>query len=164
MANNLGAIYPSTWTENDVITKGATVTLVAGQYTPVGEYTVKADEMVGIGRGPYGTQNEAIGRIYALFKDSSASGGATFEGRFRIMLLSSQEIPIGAKPVFLHVDLAALRTGKNIPADRFVLPFELLMLQKDKKFQFLIKVDGSTNVTLSKDNSEVLIDTSRVIV
>ena len=163
MSNN-NAMYPATFTEAEVITKGDTVTLIPGQYVPVGEYVVKADELVGLGRGFYGTLNEAIGRLYAIFKDNSANDGKLFEGKFRIMLLSSQEIPIGAKPVYLDVDLAALRTGASIPADRFVLPFDNIMLSKDKKYQFLIKVSGTANVTLSKANSTVLLDCSRVIV
>ena len=158
------ALYPATFTQSEVINKtdkDGYVTLLPGQYVPIGEYVVLADELVGIGRGQFGTQNEAIGRLYALFKDTDDK---TFEGKFRIMLLSSQEIPIGGKPVYLDVDLAALRTGATLPADRFVLPFDNVMLSKDKKIQFLINVAGDVNVAMSKDKSVVLMDMTRVIV
>jgi len=158
---NNNAMYPATFTEIEVITKGDTVKLIKGQYVPIGEYSVKADELVGLGRGFYGTLNEAIGRLYAVFKDDSTNH-KTFDGKFRIMLLSSQDIPIGAKPVYIDVDLAALRTGADIPADRFVLPFDNIMLSKDKKFQFLIKVNE--DITLHKASSTVLLDCTRVIV
>lgn len=164
MGIDRNSLYSATFTEEEVITKGDTngdITLVAGQYTPIGEYTVKADELVGIGRGALVAQNEAIGRLYAAFYDSETTPGAITDGKFRIMLLSSQDIPIGSKPVYLDVDLAALTTGATIPADRFVLPFDNTMLSKDKKFQFLIKVP--TAKVLDKDNCTVLLDVTRAL-
>lgn len=155
------AIYPATFTEEEVISKGETVSLVAGQYTPIGEYVVKADEAVGIGRGALVAQNEAIGRLYAAFYDDASTPNAILVGKFRILLLSSQDMPIGSRPVYLDVDLAALTSGKDVPGDRFVLPFENKMLQKDRKFQFLIKVPNA--VTLSKANSTVLMDMVRAM-
>lgn len=162
MANiSKDSLYPATFTKEEVITKGATVALVAGQYTPIGEYTVKADELVGIGRGGLVAQNEAIGRLYAAFYDNSGTPVAITAGKLRIMLLSSQDMPIGSKPVFLDVDLAALTTGASIPSDRFVLPFDNTMLSEDKKIQFLIKANAA--VTLSKANSNVLLDITRAL-
>lgn len=155
------ALYPATFTKEEVITKGATVSLVAGQFTPIGEYTVKADEIVGLGRGALVAQNEAIGRFYAAFYDNAGTPVAITQGKFRIMLLSSQDMPIGSKPVYLDVDLAALTTGASIPADRFVLPFDDTLLSQDRKFQFLIKVPTAT--TLSKANSTVLLDVTRAL-
>lgn len=162
MANiSRDSLYSATFTESEVITKGATVSLVAGQFTPIGEYVVKADELVGIGRGALVAQNEAIGRLYGEFKDSESTPGLINDGKFRIMLLSSQDMPIGSKPVYLDVDLASLSTGKTIPSDRFVLPFDNTMLSKDKKIQFLIKVPSAK--TLSKANSTVLLDMTRAL-
>ncbi len=161
MAISKDALYPATFTKEEVITKGATINLVAGQYTPIGEYVVKADELVGIGRGALIALNEAIGRLYAAFYDNAGTPAAIVQGKFRIMLLSSQDIPIGQKPVYLDVDLAALTTGASIPADRFVLPFDNTMLSEDKKIQFLIKVPSA--VTLSKANSTVLMDITRAL-
>lgn len=155
------ALYPATFTKTEVITKGATVSLVANQFTPIGEYTVKADELVGIGRGSMGTQSDAIGRFYAAFYDSEATPGKIDSGKFRIMLLSSQDMPIGERPVYLDVDLAALTTGASIPADRFVLPFDEVLLSEDRKIQFLIKVPAAK--TLSAANSTVMLDMVRAL-
>jgi hypothetical protein len=159
---NSSALYPATFTREEVITKGATVALVAGQYTPIGEYVVKADELVGMGRGAMIAQNEAIGRLFAAFYDNTGTPVAITTGKFRIMLLSSQDIPIGNKPVYIDVDLAALTSGQSIPADRFVLPFDNTLLSQDKKFQFLLKVPSA--VTLSKANSNILLDVTRALV
>ena len=163
MANiSKDSLYPATFTQEEVISKGATVALVAGQYTPIGEYVVKADELVGIGRGALVAQNEAIGRFFAKFYDNTGTPVAITLGKLRIMLLSSQDMPIGSKPVYLDVDLAALTTGESIPTDRFALPFDNTMLSKDKKIQFLLKVP--TAVTLAKANSKVLLDVTRALV
>lgn len=162
MANiSKDALYPATFTKAEVITKGPTVALAAGQYTPIGEYVVKADELVGLGRGALVAQNEAIGRLYAAFYDSAGTPVAINAGKLRIMLLSSQDMPIGSKPVYLDVDLAALTTGASIPSDRFVLPFDNTMLSEDKKIQFLIK--ATTAATLSQANSTVLMDITRAL-
>lgn len=157
-------IYPGTFTKNDVVTEGATVTLVPGNYTKIGEYVVKADEGVGLGRGPYDSLNAAIGRLYAEFKDNAATPNVITDGTFRVMLQSSQDIPIGQKPVFVDVDLSQLLLGKTNPAERFVLPFDGTMLSRDKKFVFYIKNNTSSAITLSKANSTVEMDITRALV
>lgn len=156
-------IYPGTFTQEDII-GSATVSLVPGVYTKIGEYVVKADELVGLGRGGYAAQNEAIGRLYASFKDGSGTPVQISNGKFRVMVESSQDMPIGAKPVAIDVDLAALLTGANNPAERYALPFDGTMLSKDKKFVFLIKNNTASSITLTKANCSVLMDTTRQLV
>jgi len=157
MSNNV--VYPATFTAVDVI--AADVLLAVGQYTLIGEYKVSADELVGLGRGSNAAQSDAIGRLYADFVNTSAADIAT--GKFRVMVVSSQNIPAGPKPVAIDVDLAALRTGETIPADRYALPFDGTMLSEDKKFQFFIKNGGAAAVTLDLSASTVLMDMSRVL-
>ena len=154
-------IYPASFTEREVCSKGD-VSLVSGVFTLIGEYIVKADEYVGIGRGGASQQDNAIGRAFAKFVSSTAQ--PITNGKLRIMLVSSQDMPIGTKPVFLDVDLVALTTGETIPADRYVLPFDGTMLTKDKKIQFLIYNAGAEAVTLDASESKVLIDMSRALV
>lgn len=69
MATNL---YPATFTAAEVCSKGD-VSLVQGVFTLIGEYIVKADECVGIGRGVYSSLDTAIGRLFAKFKDTSSN-------------------------------------------------------------------------------------------
>jgi len=165
MANiSTSQMYPGTFTADQVITEGATVTLLPGVYNKIGEYVVKADELVGVGRGEYSAQNNAIGRLFAKFYDNSGTPVAITNATFRIMLESSQDIPIGQKPVYLDVDASQLTLGATNPEDRFVLPFDGVLLSKDKKFVFMLKNNGSSSVTLSKANSTVAMDMTRVLI
>lgn len=157
MATNL---YPATFTAAEVCSKGD-VSLVQGVFTLIGEYTVKADECIGIGRGAYSSLDTAIGRLFAKFKDTSSNDITA--GKLRIMLVSSQDMPIGAKPVYLDVDLAQLTVGETTPSERYVLPFDGTMLTKDKKIQFLI-YNPNAAVTLDASACNVLIDMTRALV
>lgn len=157
MATNL---YPATFTAAEVCSKGD-VSLTQGVFTLIGEYTVKADECVGIGRGSYSSLDTATGRLFAKFKDSNAKDITA--GKFRIMLVSSQDMPIGSKPVHLDVDLAQLTVGETTPSERYVLPFDGTMLTKDKKIQFLIK-SSAANITLDADSCNILMDMTRSLV
>lgn len=161
MANNAGTLYPGSFTQAEVCSSGD-VSLTPGVYTKIGEYKVQADEAVGIGRGSYSSQDTAIGRLIANFKNST--GTAILTGKFRIMLVSSQDIPIGNKPVYIDVDLNQLTNGATNPAERYVLPFDGVLLTKDKKFQFFICNTTSAAVTLDADESSVLMDITRMLV
>ena len=164
MANNISnSIYSGTFTENDVF-GGATVACPAGQYTLIGKYKVKADELVGLGRGAYATQDAAIGHLFAQFYDNSGTPVQFTAGKLRIMTVSSQDIPIGAKPVVVDVDLAQLTTGATVPSDRYALPFNDILLSKDRKIQFFVYNGSSSSVTLAKANSKVLCDITRALV
>ena len=158
---NTGVLYPGSFTEKEVCSEG-NVSLTPGVYTKIGEYKVQADELVGIGRGSYSAQNDAVGRIIANFKDSA--GNAITSGKFRIMLVSSQDIPIGSKPVWIDVDLNQLTLGATNPTEKYVLPFDGTLLSRDKKFQFFIMNTTSSAVTLNAATSSVLMDITRALV
>ncbi len=164
MVINTNNTYPGTFTEDQVITEGATVTLNPGVYTKIGQYVVKADELVGLGRGGYNAQNNAIGRLFAQFYDSSNPAVAITNATFRILLESSQDMPVGSRPVYIDVDCSQLVLGATDPTHRFTFPFENLMLKRDKKFVFMIRNNGSSAVTLSKANSKVAMDITRALV
>ena len=161
MSTNVGQLYPGSFTQNEVCSEGD-VALTPNVYTKIGEYKVQADELVGIGRGSYSSQNEAIGRIIANFKDTT--GAAIVNGKFRIMLVSSQDIPIGSKPVWLDVDLNQLTLGATNPAEKYVLPFDGTLLSRDKKFQFFIMNTKNASVTLDASESSILMDITRALV
>lgn len=158
----MSAYYPATFTENDLIS-AATVVLKDGQYTQIGEYTVKADELIGIGRGAGANQQEAIGRLFATFFDTTGTPVAITKGKFRVMITSSQEIPITDKPIVVDVDLAAITTGKTVPSDRYALPFDNRLCKEDRKIKFFIKNSSGGDMTLSKANSTVLMDMTRAL-
>lgn len=162
MANvSAKSVYPATFTQQEVI-GGATVSLTPNEFVKIGEYVVKADELVGMGKGGYDSQQSAIGRLYALFKDN-ANADIT-QGKFRIELMSSQDMPLGGKPIYIDVDLAALKAGATTIADRFVFPFDGTLLSQDKKFVFKIKNTTAGAITLDKSKSTVLMDITRALI
>ena len=155
-------LFRDTLNTKDVI-GSSTVALVPGQYVTVGELVVKADELVGMGYGSYKAQDQADGRIYADFKDNSGTPVA-ITGKFRIIMLSSQNIPVGASPVVLDVDVAALRNGSGSRPAQIPFNFNDILLSKDKKFAFQIMESGSSSQTLSQANSTVLMDITRALI
>lgn len=156
-------LYPATFDKSLVIGE-ATKVLTNGEYVVIGEYTVRADELVGMGKGGYDSQQAAIGRLFAKFVDNSAEKKDIVQGKFRIELASSQNIPLGLKPVYLDVDLSSLRSGETSISDRYVFPFEGVLLSKDKKYVFKICNTSGADVTLSQENSTVLMDVTRALV
>lgn len=155
-------LYRDTLNTGDVI-GASTVALVLNQYVTIGELVVKADELVGMGYGSYKAQDQADGRIYADFKDNSGTPVA-IEGKFRIIMLSSQNIPVGASPVVLDVDVAALRNGSGSRPGQIPFNFNDILLSKDKKFAFQIMNTAGSAQTLSKANSSVLMDITRALI
>lgn len=153
-------LYRDTLNTEDVI-GAATVALVPGQYVTVGELVVKADELVGMGYGSFKAQDQADGRIFADFKDGSSND---IEGKFRIIMLSSQNIPVGASPVVLDVDCAALRAGNGSRPGQIPFNFNDILLSKDKKFSFQIMNTAASAQTVSKANSSVLMDITRALI
>lgn len=159
---NVKKVYPATFTQEEVITKGATVSLTPNEFVPIGQYVVKADELVGMGKGGYDSQQSAIGRLYVSLKNEVSA--LITAGKFRIELMSSQDMPLGEKPIFIDVDLAALSAGATTVADRFVFPFDGTLLSQDKKFVFKVKNTTSSAITLDKSKSTVLMDITRALI
>jgi predicted RecA/RadA family phage recombinase len=138
-----------------------TVALIAGQYVKVGEVVVSADELIGPGFGAGSDQDNAAGRIYVDLKDGESTPGA-INGKFRIMIQSSQDMPIGAKPVILDLDLAILASGATDRNGQIPFEFQDFFLSKDKKFVFYVK--STANATLTKANCTVNIDVTKQLV
>lgn len=155
-------LYRDTLNTGDVI-GASTVALVLNQYVTIGELVVKADELVGMGYGSYKAQDQADGRIYADFEDTTGTP-VPIEGKFRIIMLSSQNIPVGASPVILDVDCAALRNGSGSRPGQIPFNFNDILLSKDKKFAFQIMNTAGSAQTLSKANSSVLMDITRALI
>ena len=123
---------------------------------------VKADEKIGLGRGSAATQGDAIGRFFAIFKDTD--GNEIENGKLRCQLVSSQDMPIGSRPIALDLDLIQLMNGEVTPSERYPLPFDNVLLTKDRKFQFIIKNCGETEIELDAEASRVIMDITKAIV
>lgn len=158
MAN---VLYSGSLTERDICSRG-NVTLIPGVYNLIGEVVVKADEKIGLGRGSAATQGDAIGRFFALFKDTE--GNEIENGKLRCQLVSSQDMPIGSRPIALDLDLVQLMNGEVTPSERYPLPFDNTLLTKDRKFQFYIKNCGEEAITLDAKASKAIMDVTKAIV
>lgn len=150
-------MYRNTLNTANVI--ASNVALTQNQYTYIGAYTVPADLEVGMGYGGNSAQESAEGRIYADFVDTAA---ADVNGKFRIMMMSSQDQPLGdaskgISPIILDIDTAALRQGATDRPGQIPFPFTKALLTKDKKFVFSIKCTDAGK-TLSLTASTVLMD------
>lgn len=142
----------------DVI--AADTALVQNQYTKVGEVVVQADQLIGMGFGSGEDQNTASGRIYVDLVDT---GAADINGKFRIMMMSSQDMPISNVPVVLDVDLDILRSGATDRSGQIPWHFQDIFLSKDKKFVFFVKCYDA-NKTLDLSASTVNIDITQQLV
>lgn len=159
MANGL---YRGSLNQNDVI-GASTVTLVKGQYITIGEVVVAADERVGLGFSNYSGQDDADGRIFVELKDNSVTPAA-IEGKFRIIMMSSQNIPIGDQPVVMDLDLTALAQGGSDRRAQIAFPFTNVLLTRDKKFVFQVLNTAASAQTVALANSKVLMDCTRQLV
>lgn len=157
-----GYLYRGTLNTADVI-NAATVALVKEQYVDLGKKVVAADELIGMGYGGNNEQGEAQGRIFVELKDNSGTPVA-IDGMFRIIMTSSQQIPVGEKPVIIDVDLAALKQGGADRTKQIPFPFTNVMLSKDKEFHFQVKNTAASAQTVALANSSVLIDITRQLV
>lgn len=138
-----------------------TVSCVADQYTKIGEVVVTADELIAMGFGEGADQDNASGRIYVSLKDGESTPAA-LTGKFRIMMMSAQDMPLGPKPVILDLDLDILSLGATDRGTRIPFPFQNIFLSKDKKFCFYVK--STADATLTKANCAVSIDVTKQLV
>lgn len=155
-------LYRGTLNEADII-DASTVTLVKGQYVDLGVVKVQADELIGMGYGADNTQANAQGRIYVELKDNSGTPVA-ISGMFRIIMTSSQQIPVSAEPVIIDMDLTALAQGGTNRAIAVPFPFKNVLLSRDKEFHFQVMNTAANAQTVSLANSKCLIDITRELV
>lgn len=159
---NMNNTYRGNWGPADII-GAATVTLISGEWKTIGEVVVPADQLIGLGYGGEGTQDQAPGRLYVDLKDNSQTPAA-ITGQFRIEIQSSNDMPLGSRPVLIDYDLATTALGATDRAGRLPMPFTNIFLSKDKKFVFKVKNSASSAQTLSRANSSVEIDITKQLV
>ena len=160
MGINKNAFYRGNWGASDVI-GAATVVLIKNEWKEIGKVTVPADQLIGLGYGGVGTQDAAMGR---LFVNLNAAGPTAITGQFRIMITSSNDLPLGSRPVLIDYDLATTKLGSTSRSDRLPMPFTEIMLSKDKVFKFLVKNNAAAAQTLTLADSVVEIDITKQMV
>jgi len=159
---NKNNFYRGNWGPADLIS-AATVLLLKDEWKNIGSVTVPADQLIGLGYGGLGTQDAAPGRMYVKLMDNTETPVA-ITGQFRIEIQSSNDLPMGGRPILIDYDLATTALGATNRTERLPLPFNEVMLSKDKKFVFKIKNNFETAQTLSRANSSIEIDITKQLV
>lgn len=162
MGNNQGNYYRGNWGPSDIIS-AATVTLIKDEWKIIGQVVVPADQRIGLGYGGDATQDASPGRMYIDLKDNTGTP-VNIDGQFRIEIMSSNDMPLGGRPVLIDYDLATMRLGSTERSERLPMPFTDILLTKDKKFVFKVKNTFATAQTLSRANSKVEIDITKQLV
>ncbi|MFD0591164.1 hypothetical protein ACFQZE_24500, partial [Paenibacillus sp. GCM10027627] len=121
-------LFRSAFTKADLI-GAATVPIVLGQYNKIGEYKVQAGETITIGYGLLSGMDNAIGRIYAIIKDSNV-GGVELKGKLRLSIYSPQDRPL---KIMHEWRTEALNTSATDRTKQTPLPEGIEVITEDKK-------------------------------
>lgn len=143
----------------DNLMSAATISLVQGQTLKIGEYEVKAGQMIRLGFGENESQEGALGRIYVALKDTTGTP-VDLDGKLRFSVHSPQGRPLR---VLAEYRTETLRSDANnrtlqVPFPVNGMPF----ISEDKKL--VLEFISDTNATLSKANSKILFDITDAIV
>lgn len=160
MGANQGNYFRGNWGPSDIIS-GTTVALVLNEWKTIGSVTVAADQLIGLGYGDAANQDSAAGRLFVKLQDSTP---AAIVGQFRIEIQSSNDMPLGSRPVLIDYDLATTAIGATNRSERLPMPFTNIMLSKDKKFVFKVKNTAASVQTITRANCSVEIDITKQLV
>lgn len=146
-------IFSSAFTKNDLF-KADTVSLVKGEPIRVGERTVQAGEKISIGYGVQSGMDNAVGRIYADFKNSESTPG-NVEGLVRLSVWSPQN---RLMKILKEWRTEELRTSSTDRTKQIPLPEHEIEITEDKKL--VLEIVADADATLSKANSTLVMSTT----
>lgn len=147
----MGKIFRSAFTEANLIS-ASTVTLVAGQIMRLGEYKVEAGERIGLGYGDQNGQNNAVGRLYASFKDNSTTP-VQLHGLVRFSIYSPQNKPLSTLAEYRSETLVHGASDRSLQ-----VPFAEFDEWASEDKRIVLEFISDTSGTLSKANSDLLMD------
>lgn len=147
--------FASAMTEADLIS-AATVALVAGTFSKLGEYIVKAGELLTIGQGYHDGQQDATGRVYAKLADNSTSPGVELKGLVRLNFYDANDNFIRTLGEWRTeiLDQSSTDRTKQVP-----LPAQKYYISRDKKLVLEFKPDASG--TLGKSNCSIVLSVTK---
>lgn len=152
----MGERYRSAFTKAELV-KAATVSLLAGEIAKIGTYIVPIGEMITPGFGQYSGQESAEGRIFIDLKDDQVVPG-NINGTLRITMYTPQDRTIG---IISEFRTEALRDN---PTDRTKqVPYPETMYEITAFRKIVLEIIPDATVTLSKANSTILVDITRVV-
>lgn len=132
--------------------------LVAGAWNKVGYYQVGITEEIGLGYGSPMGFDDALGRVYGIFKDT---GGETFEGEIKYVIEDTQGNTILALPFNMTLDY--LGNGASNLRDRTEYSFQNLVITRERQIAMYIKpIALGTNGVLDVSESKWSMSITRV--
>lgn len=145
--------FRSAFTASDLI-GSATVSLVAGAITRLGEYKVQAGELVTVGFASQDGQNNAVGRLFMELKDTTATP-VVLNGKVRMSVYSPQNRNLVILGEWRTETLSHGKTDRSLMTP---LPENNIWVSEDKRI--VLEFISDTTATLSKTNSTILMDTT----
>lgn len=148
-------VYRSSMTEDEMIGK-TSVAVLQGVPTKLGEYVVRAGELVSIGFGDQSGLHDATGRIYAKLANSA---GTELRGKLRFQIYSPQDRPL---QILAEYDTDIVNDNETDRTKQVPFPENQAWLSEDKKLvlEFIAKADG----TVDKTKSRILFDTTQAVI
>lgn len=146
--------FRDVWTKNDLI-DAATVVCTAGQYTNLGDYTVKPKEIVSVGYGETIGQAESEGRIYAIFCTAPATES---KGMVRILAMSPNDLPLGGGVIW-QGRTEALNSSATDRTKQ--LPFSKINIGLTEDNKYVLQFNPDVTATITKADSTILMDITK---
>jgi hypothetical protein len=149
--------YRSSLSEQELINT-ATVSVLANQPVKLGEYVVRAGEMIMLGYESKAGLDDAVGRFYANIKDNAGTP-VELQGKLRLSVFSPQDRPI---QILAEFDTQIVNDNPTDRTKQTPFPANNIFLSEDKKL--VLEFISRTTATVSKANSVILFDTTQAVV
>jgi hypothetical protein len=148
-------VYRSSMTEDEMIGK-ATVSVLTGVPTKLGEYVVRAGEMVSVGYGKQSGLHDATGRFFAKLLNAAS---VELRGKLRLSVYSPQDRPM---MILAEYDTDIVNDNETDRTKQTPFPENAAWISEDKKLvlEFIAKADG----TVDKSKSKVLFDVTQAVI
>lgn len=160
MGYKVASTYPGSKVLGDFL--AANAAYVAGVYSDLGSIVMGALQSIQVGRGTQSGQQAAIGRMYAQFKDTSATP-VLLRGRIRLQVYDANGVPVANGLVMDERTeaVAPPATGLDRPS-MFPLPVRGLKIPPNYSLHLLFNCDKGLgdDGTLGIANSELYFDTT----
>lgn len=150
--------YRSSLSEQELIST-TTVSVLAGQPVKLGEYIVKAGEMIMLGYETKAGLDDAVGRFFADIRDNGTTPGAQLKGKLRLSVFSPQDRPI---QILAEFDTDIVNDNPSDRTKQTPFPANGIYLSEDKKL--VLEFISRTNATVGKANTVLLFDTTQAVV
>lgn len=153
----MAEFFPSALITSDFI-GSETVACLAGEPKILNKVEIKAGEEIAIGYGSQNSLNNAVGRLFAKIMDNQATP-ALARGLLRISLWSPKNRPL---EIMYEGRTERLSQGETDYSQRVPMSEHELNAVEDQFIVFEFVADE--NVTISRANSECLLDTTVYVV